>query len=400
MSSGRPQLTHDLPHTADVVIIGGGIAGLATAWQAALAGLTPVVLERRSALASLSTSAATGGFRLQFENPDELALVRESLACYQDFAVRAGLPGWDIGYTPQGYLFCAFSESSAARQRERVVRQRAWSLDDVELLDGQEVRARWPWLSPEVRQATFRAGDGWLDPKQLAMGYAVASRAPCVMDTEVEGFERAGERVTGVRTNRGTVSAAAVVLAAGPFSGALAGLAGATLAITPTRRHRLVMPDVPEVPRDAPMTIDEDSGAHWRPWRSGAHGMWTRAGVPAEPPLDEVPGSDAFALALLDPASPASLARLSPFWARVWERQSLHWALRSGQYDDTPDRRPLLGASGIEGLHLNTGHSGHGVMSSAACARVTVDSIRGVVAHAQNPFRFDRDFERPGPHAL
>ncbi len=400
MDPRSPRLTHELPRTVDVAILGGGIAGLATAFFAHRAGLTSVVIERRTALASLSTSAATGGFRLQFDNPHEIATVRESLEFYQRFESETGLADWDLGWMPQGYLLCAFEAATEARQRRRVEAQRAWGVTDVELLDAREVRVRWPWLSERVISATYRAGDGWLDPKRLAIGYAAASGEPCVMGTEVHGFLESGQRITGLRTSRGDLSAGAIVLAAGPFSGTIAQLAGVALPISPTRRYRLILPDVPEAPADAPMTIDEESGAHWRPWRGGAHGMWTRPDVPSEAPLDDVPPSDAFAFALLDPASPAALARLSPFWAGVWRRQSLHWSIRAGQYDDTPDRRPLLGASSRAGLFVNTGHSGHGVMSSAACARITVDAIRGVLAHEANPFRFDRIFEPADPASL
>src|ERR687892_337243 len=56
-------------------------------------------------------------------------------------------------------------------------------LSDVELLTGDEARARWPWLAPEVRGARYRALDGWLDPKQLSVGYAVAaSNATAIPD--------------------------------------------------------------------------------------------------------------------------------------------------------------------------------------------------------------------------
>jgi hypothetical protein len=57
--------------------------------------------------ATLTTPAATGAFRLQFDNPEEVALVREGLELYSAYADRAGLPGYDIGLRAQGYLFCA-----------------------------------------------------------------------------------------------------------------------------------------------------------------------------------------------------------------------------------------------------------------------------------------------------
>jgi glycine/D-amino acid oxidase-like deaminating enzyme len=73
------------PATADLVVIGGGIIGCATAFFAARAGLDVVVLERRAALGTLTTPASTGAFRLQFDNPEEIALVREGVELFDAF---------------------------------------------------------------------------------------------------------------------------------------------------------------------------------------------------------------------------------------------------------------------------------------------------------------------------
>jgi choline dehydrogenase-like flavoprotein len=82
------------PPTADVVIVGGGIVGCATAFFAMRAGLHVVVLERRPALSTLTTPASTGAFRLQFDNPAEIALVREGSSCSTIFP---SAPGWMAG---------------------------------------------------------------------------------------------------------------------------------------------------------------------------------------------------------------------------------------------------------------------------------------------------------------
>ncbi|HEX8968423.1 MAG TPA: FAD-dependent oxidoreductase, partial [Chloroflexota bacterium] len=75
----------ELPASADVVVIGGGIVGAATAFFARRAGLSVVLLEKRPALCTLTTPVSTGAFRLQFDNPEEIALVRESIALFEDF---------------------------------------------------------------------------------------------------------------------------------------------------------------------------------------------------------------------------------------------------------------------------------------------------------------------------
>src|SRR5438132_677267 len=136
------QITHDLPASADLMIIGGGIVGAATAFFAARVGLHAVVLEKRPALCSLTTPASTGAFRAQFDNPEEIALVREGITLFEHFADVAGLPGYDLALRQQGYLWLATTAETARRQQALVERQHAWGLADVELLSGDDARYR------------------------------------------------------------------------------------------------------------------------------------------------------------------------------------------------------------------------------------------------------------------
>jgi sarcosine oxidase subunit beta len=381
------------PRTADVVVVGGGILGAATAFYAGRAGLRCVLLERRPRLCTLTTPASTGAFRAQFDNPEETRLVGESIAAFRRFGDHLGLPGADIGLLEQGYLWVTTTEPGAAHQRELVARQRAWGLDDVELLSGDEARRRFPYLSPDVCGARFRAGDGFVEPRRVTMCFAAASGATVCLETPATGFELAGDRVVGVRTPHGSVACDQVVVAAGPFSGVVAAWAGLDLPLSLRIRQRLVMPRLPEVPAWAPMTIDEDTGAHWRPALSGAYLLYTQHDTPAGPPLWDVPTSTEFYFGLLDPRRPTAAARIAPFWRRVWERNDASWFLTAGQYTYTPDHRPLLGPTAVPGLGLNTGYSGHGVMGSAGGSRLAVDAMLGRVAPAENPFRVDRPME-------
>ena len=95
------------PATADVAIIGGGVVGCATAYFAARAGLSVVVLERRAALATLTTPVSTGAFRLQFDNAEEIELVREGIELFESFGARTGLDGWDLGDWPYVVVYVA-----------------------------------------------------------------------------------------------------------------------------------------------------------------------------------------------------------------------------------------------------------------------------------------------------
>lgn len=392
-----------------MVVIGGGIIGCATAFFAARAGLRVVVLERRAALGTLTTPVSTGAFRLQFDNAEEIAAVREGVELFDAFGERTGLDGWDLGLRHGGYLFCSLTDATVERSRRLVTRQRQWGLTDVELLTGDEARARWPWLSPTVRGARYRAHDGWLDVKRLTAGYATAaSNAVRIPDAAADGgdatfvthagvtaiTQEAG-RVTGVRSTRGDVACETVVIATGPFVARVAALAGVELVLRPTLRQKLVVPELAAVPPDAPMTIEEETAAHWRPSMRGCIALFTDPGAIPSEPHDPAPVDHDWAFGLLDPRSDHALARVAPFWADAWAggASSLHWFLQAGQYEYTPDRRPYLGAVGPNGLFVNGGYSGHGIMGGAGGSRLVVDLVTGIADRDTNPFRPDRAFD-------
>lgn len=378
------------PATADLVVIGGGIVGTATAFFAARAGLRPVLLERRPALCTLTTAAATGGYRLQFDNPEELALVRESLNIYENFAALTGQTMYDPTLRPRGYLWLATEQETAERQRDLVARQHAWGQDDIELLGGDEVRYRFPYIGENVVQARFRQGDGFLDPKQITMGFAAGSGVPVVCNCGVTGFRVVGGRLAGVETTGGAISTPAAVVACGPLSGLLAETVGVRLPVEAVRRQKVILPNLPAVPRGAPMTIDEETSVHWRPALNGAYLLFTDPATPPSAPTEDVPTDGRFAFQLLDPASPVAAARTAPFWRAVWAENRVPWFLQAGQYTMTPDHRPLIGPTPVGGLWVNTGYSGHGVMGSAAGSRFLADVLIGALAPDANPFRLDR----------
>ena len=390
----------ELPVSAEIVIIGGGAVGAATAFAAARAGLRPLLLERRSTLCALTTAAATGAFRLQFDDYDEWQLVRASVELFLNFAERTGQCEYDPVVRQQGYLWLTTDEALAAQQRDLVAMQHGWGQTDIELLPGDEVRRRFPYVGPEVIQGRFRAGDGLIDQKALTFGLAAASNAAVLTNCVVTDFAIEGDRLVGVVTTHGTVATKCAVLAAGPFSAQLASHAGIDLPLTNVRRQKTILPELPEVPPDAPMTIDEDNGTHWRPALRGAYLLGAEAESPIDQPLTDVPTDSDLALRLLDPTSPLAAARIAPFWADVWARGDAHWSLQAGHYVMTPDARPLIGPAPLPGLWLNTGYGGHGVMASPGGSALLLNLITGQHSQDHNPFRPDRSFEGAAGRAL
>ena len=250
------QISTNLPATADLVIVGGGIVGAATAFFAARAGLHVAVLERRPALSTLTTPASTGAFRLQFDNPEEIALVRETVDIFDNFCELTGLNDYDLDIHKHGYLFCTTEPAITDRQKTLLAKQHAWGLTDVEWLTGDEARARFPHVAPEVVGAQFRAGDGWLDVRKLASGYALAAhqtgRVTFSVNSEVTGFDLRGGAIKAVKTTNGSIDTAAAVIAAGPFSAVVGAYAGIDIPLSLVRRQKLVMPDVVQVPAKCP----------------------------------------------------------------------------------------------------------------------------------------------------
>jgi sarcosine oxidase, subunit beta len=386
------------PASAELVVIGGGVIGAATAFHAAQAGLKPLIVEARPALCTLTTPVAAGAFRLQFDDPEELMLVRESAELFLHFREVTEQDQYDLRVRQQGYLWLTTDERNAQRQRAVVARLHEWGQGDVELLAGDEVRRRFPYVDENVVQARWRGGDGFLDTTQLTFGLVLGSGAEVMVDCAATGFVASGGRLTGVRTTKGVVPTDVAVIAAGPLSGVLAGAEGIDLPIVTVRRQKLILPEVPEVPPHSPMTIDEDTGVHWRPALAGAWLLFTDPATPESPPADNVPVDPAFAFQLLDPTSPFSVARVVPFWRAVWDRGAAPWLLQAGQYTMTPDHRPLIGPLWIEGLWVNTGYSGHGIMLGPAGSRLLVDLLTGKAE--SNPFAPGRAFERREPPTL
>jgi sarcosine oxidase subunit beta len=380
-------INSEFPSTADAIVVGGGISGAASAFFLARAGLRPVIVERLPALAALTTSQSMEAMRAQFIEPENVAMMRESIAFYEAFAERTGLHDYDIGIHQPGYLFLTTEPEGLEGFRQRVEAQHRLGLTDVELLDGAQARERFPFVSEEVTAATFRQRDGWLSAHEAAYGFAQASSAKVLLSTNVSDISMTGGRVSGVVTSRGPIAAPVVVLATGPYSAQVAAMAGVELPLRIIRRHRLTIGQHPLVPQDAPMTIDQDTGAHWRPESPGAALAWAQPEEPPSEPTDEVMPNPMFPFEVLE-----GVSRLCPFWLEVAESLKRDQVfLTAGQYTVTPDDKPIIGPyPEILGLFFNLGYSGHGVMAAPGGGRLLADLVMGATQDRDNPFSYCR----------
>ena len=379
-----PRCTNRLPETTDVVVIGGGIVGAATAFFLSRSARRPVVIERMDRLADATTRVSAHAVRCQFSEPENIDQTKESLAIYEGFAELLGRPDASraIGLCQQGYLFASSEPDEAPAFRARVARQRSLGVDDVELLNGDEIRRRFPWMSGEVAVGTFRQRDGWLDASAAAVELAAAAGAPVALGTTVLSIDVEAGRVTGVTTDRGRIATGDVVMAAGPLSRSLS---PEPLPVALWRRHRIATRFDARVPAGAPMTIDANTGAHWRPHRGGAIVAWAQPEVDQEAtwPVETDPAWPDLAL-----RSTRGVGRLSPFWRELAaDLAPADYLFTAGLYTVTPDHKPLIGpANETMGLWLNTGYSGHGVMGAPSGSRLLADLMASRVLAGDNPF--------------
>src|ERR1051326_6754177 len=144
-------------HTADVVIIGGGIVGSSIAWHLTHAGCKSVlVIERESSQGKGSTGKSMGGVRAQFSTPVNIQMSLYSIPFYAKFEEVVGHPA---DYRPQGYLFLATKDSHQAYLHDNFERQKQLGLKTARLISADEIRAMLPQLrADDVRSEERRVG--------------------------------------------------------------------------------------------------------------------------------------------------------------------------------------------------------------------------------------------------
>ncbi|HUJ29070.1 MAG TPA: FAD-dependent oxidoreductase [Myxococcales bacterium] len=345
-----------LPDKADVVIVGGGIMGLALAWNLAGQGAQKILVLERGYLCEGASGRNGGGVRAQWTTPALIELAKESIDFMSRFAQELGINVW---LRRGGYLFLAHDEPTLKRMEYGAELQRKHGLATSVIGPGEAAA-----IVPELDTSKFIAAswnpdDGVVFPWPFLWGYADGARkrgAQVETFTRVTGLDASGGRIRSIQTDRGTVAADRVVIAAGAWSPAVARLAGVALPNVPYR-HEIVSSE-PLKPFLGPLVSMLGTGLYFSQSMRGeiVGGM----GDPHEEPgLNQ--GSSLrffarYAKALTDIMPRASGVKLLRQWA--------------GCYDVTPDHSPVLGETpGVAGLLQMSGFVGHGFMMAPAVAR-------------------------------
>jgi sarcosine oxidase subunit beta len=370
----------DLPKTADVVIVGGGVMGTSTAYHLALKGCRNVLLlEREPFFGMQATGKCAGGIRYQFSTEINVRLSQLSLPMLGRFEEELGQP-IDLRYC--GYLFLLTCEEDVAAFRHNVEMQHRLGVD-TEWLEPTRIAEVAPLIDLEgVLAGTFHARDGLADPSGVVQGYVSGARrlgVKLLNDVEVTGIRVTGGRIQAVTTDQGRVATPVVVNAAGPWAGEIGGMAGVEIPIVPVRRQIVVTGPIPEVPPDFPFVIDFAQSLYFH--REGP-GILTGMSNPNESVGFGQSVDDEWELVHLE----AAMKRLP-----VLERAGLasHWA---GLYENSPDAHPILGRiPEMEGLYCIGGFSGHGFQHGPACGLLLAEEIVDGAAHTLDTTSLDMD---------
>jgi sarcosine oxidase subunit beta len=354
-------------HTAEVVIVGGGIVGSSIAYHLTAAGCKDVlVVERETVQGKGSTGKSMGGVRAQFSTAVNIQMSLYSIPFYARFDERLGYPA---DYRPQGYLFCATNDKHLTYLRTNYQTQVAMGLKDTRLVSAAEIRDRFPQLrSDDIVGGSFCSTDGFVDPYSAMIGFmtrATEQGAKLWKSTQVTGLDRDAQGIAALHTSRGPVSTRKVVNAAGAWAKLVAEMAGVNLPVEPMRRMLVPTEPFDQFPHSAPMIIDMSNGFHFRPEALGFLLAWN------DP--DETPGYKTdFDPAFIEKILIRAADRV-PAFENLAVNPKRAWA---GLYEMTPDHHPILGeVPGVPGFFLANGFSGHGVMHAPATGKILSDLI-------------------------
>lgn len=348
-----------------MAIIGAGIIGCSIAYYLCDHGVTNVVLiEKKELPGSGSTSKANGGIRAQFSTEPNIQMSLLSMELLDNMAEEMRSQS---GYVKTGYLFLTAEKHNFRDLQRNIDLQKNLGVS-VELLTKEEIQSRYPYIhSRDLLGGSFGSRDGFIDSGGLTNAYysqALKRGAKMLSNTRATGLMGSKKRITGVKTDRGTIKAELSINAAGPFAAQVSRWADVDLPLQPYRRNIAVTGPVPGWPIEIPMTIDMDTGLVIR--REG-EGISFAAVNPDDPPGFMTQFDPRF-VEFIAP----KIEKRFPKLEDVGINFSKCWA---GLYPETPDHSAILGESGVSGFLLATGLGGHGIMHAPAVGLVMSELV-------------------------
>jgi len=348
----------------EVVIIGGGINGLGTAYHMGKKGFTDVLVLDKSFLGYGASGRNGGGIRQQWTSEENIKLALESRKMFERLDEELEE---DLEFYQGGYLVLSFDEEEAEEFKDNVKLQNSLGVES-EYLSPKEAKGIVPELdTSDVVAATFNQSDGTIYPFKVIHGYANRLEEMGIdvkEHTEVTDIVTEGQEIKKVKTEEGDIKTDTVVNAAGGWSSMIAEMAGAEIPNEPVR-HEIMVTEPYERFLD-PMVISFKHGIYFS---QSEHG--NVVGGIGNP--DEKPGlNQKSSLWFMKKFSDTLLDFIPKFSGVSMIRQ---WA---GFYDVTPDAQPILGTvPEVERFYQVNGFSGHGFMVSPMVTKVTAELVLG-----------------------
>ncbi|HXH11799.1 MAG TPA: FAD-binding oxidoreductase [Alphaproteobacteria bacterium] len=362
---------------ADVVIIGGGIIGASVAYQLAVAqaAKVDVLLLEQYTPASGTTGKSVAVLEFQHATRHAITLRQRSMAIYQRLFHDP-----DLGVRLQrlGGVLLATTPKAAQAQRKAMHLQQRLGIA-VDWLEPAQLKAWVPALQVEdLAGATYCPDEGYVDPYRLVMALLQEAKRCGVTvctGTTVTGIAVQRGRVHSVHTNRGAIAARWVVDAAGPWAKRVAAMVGVEIPLAHTKCQILpVRPHTP-FPYTIPWVLDRQSGFYLR---EDAGGIILLGRLVHAFHADHLLDPDAYVGFSQQPdeefaafAARSVQQRVPPLTEGRVQRG---WA---GLRAVTPDTRPLVGETPVEGFLLAAGFGGYGIQLGAVAGQVLAHLILG-----------------------
>jgi len=358
----------DIPSKAEVVIVGGGIAGCSIAYHLTKLGITDVVLcERRQLTCGTTWHAAGLVTQLRAtRRMTELAQYTGEL-----FGHLEEETGQATGFRRTGSLRVAITEARYEELARGASMGRNFGLP-VEAVSAGEIKERWaPVRNDDIVGGFWFPHDGQVNPADVTMAYAKGARmggARIIQDLPVTRILVENGRAAGVMTPHGAILAKTVVICGGMWSRELAALIDVTLPLQAAEHFYIVTEAIPDLPRELPVLF---FGDEWTYYKEDAGKLLVGFFEPGAKPWGVKGIPESFCFGTL----PEDINHIAPYLELATRRVPLleHTGIRlflNGPESFTPDNRYLLGeTSELPGLYCATGFNSLGILSSGGVGK-------------------------------